>query len=93
MVEHQSCAGLVNASALHYMEQEVNNGDSLNIIAEISDELQRERQKNAELLERISVLEAQIKERDMNSLVPDGNVRLLPTSYFCFCISFFFLLF
>nr|GMC83723.1 uncharacterized protein LOC109167286 [Ipomoea batatas]GMC89828.1 uncharacterized protein LOC109167286 [Ipomoea batatas] len=48
---HQSCASLVNASA------------SLNVIAEISAELQGERQKNAELMERIMVLEAQLQER------------------------------
>nr|GMC87924.1 uncharacterized protein LOC109167286 [Ipomoea batatas] len=57
MVEHmhQSCASLVNASA------------SLNVIAEISAELQREKQKNAELMERIMVLEAQLQERQKAS--------------------------
>ncbi|KAK9268114.1 hypothetical protein L1049_010554 [Liquidambar formosana] len=72
MVELQSCASLVNASALCAIEQEV-KGDGVNIIAEISAELQRERQKNAELMERISMLEAQMKERDKDSLLTDGN--------------------
>lgn len=62
---HQSCASsLVNASAaLCGIEQQVKEGGSLNVIAEISAELQRERQKNAELMERIMVLEAQLQER------------------------------
>lgn len=74
MVEHQSCAGLVNASALCAIEQEV-KGDSVNVIAEISAELERERQKNAELMEKISVLEAQIQGRDHKEFLPtDGKV-------------------
>lgn len=63
MVEHQSCAGVINASALCGIEQEVKGAD-VNAIAEISAKLQKERQKNALLMERISLLEAQIQERD-----------------------------
>lgn len=63
MVELQSCATtLVSASALCGIEQEV-KGENVDIVAEISAELQRERQKNAELTQRISILEAQIRER------------------------------
>ncbi|XP_077243638.1 uncharacterized protein LOC143884123 [Tasmannia lanceolata] len=43
-------------------------GEGVNVVGEISAELQRERQKNAELMERISLLEAQIQERDKASL-------------------------
>ena len=64
MVEVQSCASLVNASALCSIEQEVEEGNTANVIAEISAELKREREKNAELMEKISALEAQIQERD-----------------------------
>ncbi|KAI8025951.1 hypothetical protein LOK49_LG02G00919 [Camellia lanceoleosa] len=46
-------------------------------ITEISAELQRERQKNAELIERISILEAQILKRDNNSLLSNGQVSIL----------------
>lgn len=81
MVELQSCATLVNASALCAIEQEV-QGDGVNAIAEISAELQRERQKNEELMERISMLEAQIQERD-------GHVRL-PSFYLYFCLDSWF---
>ncbi|RDX81389.1 hypothetical protein CR513_37940, partial [Mucuna pruriens] len=66
MVELQSCATLVNASALCAIEQEV-RGDSVNVVAEISAELERERKRNAELMERISMLEAQLRERNMES--------------------------
>lgn len=60
MVELQSCA-----SALCAIEQEVKGETTVSsAIAEISAELQRERQKNAELMERISILEAQIPQRD-----------------------------
>ncbi|KAF4372535.1 hypothetical protein F8388_027208 [Cannabis sativa] len=62
MVELQSCASLVNTSALCAIEQEV-KGENANVIAQISAELQKERQKNAELMKRISFLEAQIQER------------------------------
>lgn len=61
MVKLQSCASLVNASSLCGIEQEV-KGES--VIAEITAELQVERQKNAELMQRISFLEAQIQQRD-----------------------------
>ncbi|KAJ6767348.1 hypothetical protein OIU79_023169 [Salix purpurea] len=64
MVEVQSRASLVNASALCSIEQEVKEGNTANVIAEISAELQREREKNADLMEKISALEAQIQERD-----------------------------
>ncbi|KAF3451718.1 hypothetical protein FNV43_RR07814 [Rhamnella rubrinervis] len=64
MVEHQSCASLVNASALCAIEQEVKGETVSGAIAEISAELQQERQKNAELMERISILETQIRQRD-----------------------------
>lgn len=74
MVELQSCAGLVNASALCAIEQEV-KGDGITVIAEITAELQRERRKNAELLERVTVLEAQIQNRKNHSLPIDGQVR------------------
>ncbi|OWM86337.1 hypothetical protein CDL15_Pgr010679 [Punica granatum] len=70
MVKLQSSASLVDASsALRTIEEEVKvKGQSVNIvIAEISAELQREKQRNAELTERISVLEAQIQQRDKES--------------------------
>lgn len=82
MVELQSCtAGLVNASALCAIEQEV-KGESMNVvITEISAELKKEREKNAQLMERISLLEAQIQEKDkeLYSLLTnhDGQVRSL----------------
>lgn len=68
MVELQSRATLVNASALCGIEQEVKE-DSVNLVAEISAELERERKKNAELMERISMLEAQLRERNTESQV------------------------
>lgn len=68
MVQLQSCASLVNASALCAIEQEV-RGDSVNVVAEISAELERERKKNVELMERISMLEAQSRERNKESQV------------------------
>ncbi|XP_011037647.1 PREDICTED: uncharacterized protein LOC105134798 isoform X1 [Populus euphratica] len=64
MVELQSCASLVNASALCSIEQEVKEENTVTVIAKISAELQREREKNAELMEKISALEAQLHERD-----------------------------
>lgn len=73
MVELQSCASLVNASALCAIEEEV-KGEGVNVIAEITAELERERRKNAELLERISILEAQIQERNKESLPTNGQV-------------------
>ncbi|KAJ6401923.1 hypothetical protein OIU84_014076 [Salix udensis] len=69
MVEVQSRASLVNASALCSIEQEVKEGNTANVIAEISAELQREREKNADLMEKISALEAQIQERDHKGLL------------------------
>ncbi|MED6161723.1 hypothetical protein PIB30_063374 [Stylosanthes scabra] len=66
MVELQSCATLVNASALCVIEQEV-KGESVDVVAEISAELERERQKNSELMKRISLLEAQIRETNMET--------------------------
>lgn len=74
MVELQSCASLVNASALCSIEQEVKGEATVNIIAEISAELQREREKNAELMERISVLESQIQEREKESFISHPQV-------------------
>ncbi|XP_057960662.1 uncharacterized protein LOC131152806 isoform X2 [Malania oleifera] len=47
--------------------------EGINVIAEISAELQRERKKNAELLERIAALEAQMHEREKNSLLTNGH--------------------
>lgn len=73
MVELQSCASLVNASALCAIEEEV-KGEGVNVISEITAELERERRKNAELLERISILEAQIQERNKESLPTNGQV-------------------
>jgi hypothetical protein len=84
MVELQSCARLVNASALCAIEQEM-KGEGANVIAEITAELERERRKNAELLERISILEAQIQERNKEALPTHGQVRP-PSSYLCFCL-------
>lgn len=88
MVELQSCASLVNASSLCAIEQEV-KGEGVNVIAEITAELERERRKNAELLERISILEAQIQERNKESLPTNGQVRQ-PSSYLCFCLVSWF---
>ena len=73
MVELQSCGSLGNTSALCAIEQEV-RGERVNIVAEILAELQREKQRNAELMERISLLEAQIQEREKKSLIPNGQV-------------------
>lgn len=58
----------MNASALCGIEQEVVKGESSAshfAIAEILAELQRERQKNAELRDRISILEAQIQDKGL----------------------------
>lgn len=61
---------MVNASAACCtVEQEMKEEKTLNVnIAEISAELQREKQKNAKLMERISVLESHIhgKHKDFN---------------------------
>ncbi|XP_050213201.1 uncharacterized protein LOC126664722 isoform X2 [Mercurialis annua] len=79
MVELQSCACMVNDSALCAIEQEM-KGDStvINAIASISAELQKEREKNSELMQRISALEAQTQGIDKNSSTPNGQ---------CSCIS------
>lgn len=64
MVEIQSCGGLVNDSALCGIEEQVKvevNDVNVNVIAA---ELEKEREKNQQLLERISLLEAQIQQRD-----------------------------
>lgn len=81
MVELQSCASLVNASALCSIEQEVKGEATVNIIAEISAELQREREKNAELMERISVLESQIQEREKESFISHPQVWIWSRPY------------
>ncbi|XP_042521167.1 uncharacterized protein LOC122094430 [Macadamia integrifolia] len=57
-------------------EQDV-KGDKVNIVAEISAQLQRERQKNAELMERISLLQAQIQDREKASLLNTSQVDCL----------------
>ncbi|XP_071920492.1 uncharacterized protein [Coffea arabica] len=73
MVELQSRASLVNASALRAIDSEVKGDSSVNLVAEISAELQREKQKNAELMQRITILEAQTRERDNGPLVFCGQ--------------------
>ncbi|OIW00063.1 hypothetical protein TanjilG_26400 [Lupinus angustifolius] len=50
----------------------------MNVVAEISAELERERQKNAKLLEKISMLEAQIRERDMET--QENHLHLVASS-------------
>ncbi|KAK4368330.1 hypothetical protein RND71_012122 [Anisodus tanguticus] len=66
---------MVNASACCTVEQEVKEEKALNVnnIAEISAELQREKQKNAKLIERISVLESQIQEKHKDFNFSNGN--------------------
>jgi len=81
MVQLQSCATLVNASSLCAIEQEV-RGDGVSVVAEISAELERERKKNAELMERISMLEAQLRERNKESQVRLVIIQLV-TSFSC----------
>lgn len=73
MVELQSCARLVNSSALCAIEGGM-KGESVNVIAEISIELERERQKNAELLQRILMLEAQLQEKENEPPRTNGQV-------------------
>lgn len=60
MVELQGCAGLVNGPALCAAIDQESKGENVNVIAQMADELQRERQRNAELLDRISFLEAKL---------------------------------
>lgn len=67
-MEHQS---LVTASVC--CDEEVKE-ESLNGIAEISAELQKERQKNAKLMERISVLESTIQEKHKEFEPSNGKV-------------------
>ncbi|XP_010278694.1 PREDICTED: uncharacterized protein LOC104612806 isoform X2 [Nelumbo nucifera] len=89
MAELESCANLVNTSAfcarsrgcslefsvpsapLRCEELGIKPEDAS--VADILAELQRERQKNAELMERISLLEAQIQEKNKASLLTDGQ--------------------
>ncbi|XP_037496537.1 uncharacterized protein LOC119371093 [Jatropha curcas] len=77
MVELQSCPSLINASALCSIEQESKGEGTVNIVAKISAELQREREKNVELMKRISVLEAQIQERDKDVFFSQGQGKCL----------------
>lgn len=61
MVEIESCGNLVNASSallIRGIEEEVKGECSVNeVLAQVSADLQSERQKNAELAHRISMLE------------------------------------
>ncbi|KAK8273562.1 hypothetical protein V6Z12_D10G014000 [Gossypium hirsutum] len=77
----QPCASLVNASTMCAIEKGMKGESStVNFIPEIAAELQRERAKNAELMERISSLEAQIQERDKESLITNEQVSCLDTA-------------
>lgn len=91
MVELQPCASLVNASALCVIEQEAKGESTVNVIAQISAELQRERENNAELRERISILEAQIKERDKESFLTNGQVYMITHVIFVFSFTVYWL--
>ncbi|XP_055826096.1 uncharacterized protein LOC129894424 [Solanum dulcamara] len=66
---------MVNASATCWtVEQELKEEKTLNVnIAEISAELQREKQKNAKLMERISILESHIQEKHKDFNFSNGN--------------------
>ncbi|XP_039049555.1 uncharacterized protein LOC120190568 [Hibiscus syriacus] len=76
--ELQPCSSLVNASAMCAIEQGMKaESTTVNFIAEIAAELQRERAKNAELMERISSLEAQIQQRDKESLITNEKANCL----------------
>ncbi|GMI77511.1 hypothetical protein HRI_001420400 [Hibiscus trionum] len=79
--ELQPCASLVNASAMCAIEKGM-KGESttVNFIAEIAAELQRERAKNAELMERISSLEAQMQHRDKESLITNEQGNCIDTA-------------
>ncbi|KAK4340549.1 hypothetical protein RND71_039050 [Anisodus tanguticus] len=71
---------MVNASAAYCtVEQKVKEEKTLNVmnIAKISAELQREKQKNAKLMERISVLESQIQETHKDFNFSNGNEHVL----------------
>ncbi|KAK6917297.1 hypothetical protein RJ641_018048 [Dillenia turbinata] len=61
-----------HTSRHEFQEQKV-SGERESIIAEISAELEMERQKNAELMKRISMLEAQIKQREDSTTCLDGQ--------------------
>lgn len=90
MVELQACAsGLVNPCGLCATIDHESKGENVNVIAQMADELQRERQRNAELMERISFLEAKLlEERVMDSQLADKLVRFL--SYNLVTLFFFF---
>ncbi|CAL0325849.1 unnamed protein product [Lupinus luteus] len=55
--------------------------EEVNVVAEISAELERERQKNAELLNKISMLQAQIRERDMET--QENHLHVVESSKKC----------
>lgn len=76
MVELQACAaGLVNRSALCAAIDQESKGENVNVIAQMADELQRERQRNAELMERVSFLEAKLlQERVKDARLSDELV-------------------
>lgn len=59
MVELQ---GLVNPCGLCSTIENESKGENVNVIAQMADELKRERQRNAELMERVSFLEAKLLE-------------------------------
>ncbi|XP_050935721.1 uncharacterized protein LOC103485300 [Cucumis melo] len=73
MVELQACASdLVNPCGLCATIDHESKGENVNVIAQMADELQRERQRNAELMERISFLEAKLlEERVKDSQLAD----------------------
>lgn len=67
---------MVNGSATCCtVEQELKEEKTRNVnIAEISAELQREKQKNAKLMKRISVLESHIQGKHKDINFSNGNV-------------------
>lgn len=88
-MELQPCASLVNATTMCAIEKGIKGESStVNFIAEIAAELQRERAKNAELMERISSLEAQIQERDKESLITNEQVLLHQSILICFLLCY-----
>ena len=98
MVELQACAsGLVNPRGLCATIDHESKGETVNVIAQMADELQRERQRNAELMERISFLEAKLlEERVEDSQVADKLVCFLSynlvTPFLFPLISLYFLI-
>ncbi|KAL4289924.1 hypothetical protein GQ457_14G010950 [Hibiscus cannabinus] len=79
--EFQSCASLVNVSSMCAIEKGMKGESStVNFITEIAAELQRERAKNAELMERISSLEARIQQRDKESLITNEQASCIDTA-------------